>query len=400
MSRQVRTEPLPTLADRWSPRRNSFALLRLVLAFGVLIAHCWPVGYARASLGNSLSRGQTDLGSLSLFGLLVVSGFLNTDSGLRKTGRQFAWRRFLRIFPGLWVCLLVTALVFAPAVALYENGTLHGFWTHGNGPLAYLATNWFGSMQQFSISGLLAHTPYGVAVGGPSAFDGSLWSVHYELGCYIALGVLIATNGLRRRPWTVLLALAVAYLLILRDTFGAGWTTRPVPWGAIGPIPLLGSFAAQWVLYLGFLFLLGAAARLYMGRIPMHGALAVVAGVLILATCRFGAFLAIGLLAYAYLLLYVVVALPGALTRVGRTRDYSYGVYIYAFPVQQMIALTGGTRHGMTVYILLSIAGTFPLAVLSWHLVEHPALSLKDWKPGRSVLAGRTRPGLAGARVL
>lgn len=65
------------------------------------------------------------------------------------------------------------------------------------------------------------------------------------------------------------------------------------------------------------------------------------------------------------------------LQKVGRRNDLSYGVYIYAWPVQQLVALSGGSRHGVALYIALSIALTYPLAALSWFLVEKPALRHK-----------------------
>ena len=372
---------MPTLADRWLPKANSFGLLRVSMAFGVLLAHSWPVGFALPNGGDGLTAHQTDIGNLSIDGLVIVSGFLVTDSGLRFSLREYAWRRFIRIFPGLWTSLVVVALVIAPLVAIYENGNLSGFWTHHDGPFSYIATNSLASMDQFPISGLLSTTPYGHAGGGPSAFQGSLWSLRYEFGCYVIIAILIGTAALRRWPRTVLVMAGVAYLLILRDVFSAStWTIRPPNNGAIGPIPLLGSFAYTWTLYLGFVFLLGAAMRLYLHRVRMHGALAAVAVLLMLVTMWRGGWLAIGLPAYAFLLIYLAVALPAPFTRLGRTRDYSFGVYLYGFPIQQALALAGGARWGLPAFILLSAAGTLACAALSWHLVEHPAMKLKDRK--------------------
>ena len=326
-----------------------------------------------------MSSGQSDLGTLSVQGLFVVSGFLVAGSTLRSSVRRYAWHRVLRIFPGFWVCLLVTALVIAPLVAWYENGNLNGFWSHPTGPFDYLRTNWFASMDQFPISGLLADTPYGRAVGGPSAFDGSLWSLRYGFVCYVLVGVVAAVAVLRFAPRVVLLLLGAGYVLIIRDLLTASsWTIRPPARGVVGPFPFIGTLAAHWMLYLTFLFLLGAAARLYMHRLPMHGALAALAGAVVVGSLWWGAFIVVGLPAYAYLLLYAAVALPDAVKRFSEGRDYSYGVYLYAFPVQQVIALVGGSGYGLPTYLLFSVAGTMMLAAFSWHLVERPALRLKS----------------------
>ncbi|MGX7671268.1 acyltransferase family protein [Plantactinospora sp. DSM 117369] len=394
-STSITDRRVPTLRDRYLPERNAFGLLRLVLALGVLVAHTWPLGFGLPSPGWYASSGQSDLGMLSVQGFFVLSGFLVAGSGLRSSLPRFGWHRFLRIFPGLWACLLVTALVFAPLAAYLEIGTLAGFWSHPAGPLDYLLTNWFASMEQYPISGLLADTPFGRMLGAPSAFDGSLWSLRYELVCYAVVGALVATAVLRRAPRAVLLLLLGLYALILRDLLTAPhWAVRPPEHGAVGPFPLIGSFAANHLLYLGFLFLLGTAARLYMHRLPMTGGLALLAAVLVAASLWQGGFIAIGLPGYAYLLLYLAVAGRGRLTVVGRDRDYSYGTYLYAFPVQQLVALFGGARYGLVGYLLLSLAGTLVFAVASWHLVERPALRLRDyrgWPPRYAGPAPRSR---------
>ncbi|MER7167161.1 acyltransferase [Micromonospora sp. NPDC000207] len=378
---QLDTErgPRRSLADRYDPRDNAFGFLRLALALGVLVAHSWPLGLARPSFGASLTFGQSDLGTLSVQGFFVISGFLVAGSALRLSPARFAWHRALRILPGLWVCLVVTALVIAPAVYVVENGTLTGFLTHPEGPLRYLVVNWFGAMDQYPIAGLLSDTPYGRVVGGPSAFDGSLWSLKYEFGCYLLIGVLAATAVLHRAFRFVLALTVGAYLLVLNDLLTvASVTDRPPQRGAVG-LPLLGSFAADWTLYLTFLFLLGACARRYAHRLPMTGGHALAAVVVMVVSMRLGGFFAVGLPAFAYLVLYLAVALPRALRRIGRERDYSYGIYIYAFPVQQVVALLGGAAGGLLVYTLLSVAGTLLLAVPSWHLVERPALRCRNW---------------------
>ncbi|MEU1588187.1 acyltransferase [Micromonospora sp. NPDC005710] len=379
-----------TLQGRYSAQHNAFGVLRLAMACGVIIAHAGPLGFAQSNVGAASFGRQSDLGTMCLYGFFLISGFLITDSALRSTLRQYVRARALRVFPGLWACLLVTAFVFAPLAALYENGSLDGFWTHPDGPFDYVTTNFLASMEQFPISGLLAETPYGSIVGGPSAFDGSLWTLRYDLAFYGIVGILVVTSVLHRAPRAVLVLTATCYALVLRDFFTAPtWSSRPPQHGAIGPFPLLGAFAADWTLMLGFLFLLGAAARLYAHRIPVTRNLAVLAGVALVGSLWLGGFFAVGLPAFAYLVLFAAVALPKRLSSISRRHDYTYGIYIYGFPVQQMIALLGGTRFGMLGYIVLSLLGALLFAVLSWHLVERPALGFKTG-------SGRARHRRAG----
>ncbi|MEU5553722.1 acyltransferase [Micromonospora sp. NPDC047793] len=368
----------PTLQDRYSARHNAFGALRLAMACGVIIAHSGPIGFGVGNLGTGLFAGQSDIGTMSLYGFFLISGFLITDSALRSSLPQYIRARALRVLPGLWVCLLVTAFVIAPLVAIYENGSLDGFWGHPEGPFDYVTTNVLASMEQFPISGLLADTPYGRLGGGPSAFDGSLWTLRYDLAFYGVVALLMMTAVLRRSPRAVLLLTVICYALVLWDFLnGPTITARPPQHGAIGPFPLIGAFAADWTLMLGFLFLLGTAARLYAHRIPVNGVWAALAGVVLTGSLLKGGFFAVGLPAFAYVVLYAAVALPKQLSRISRRHDYTYGLYIYGFPVQQVIALVGGAEFGVFGYTVLSLLGTLAFAVPSWHLVERPALRFK-----------------------
>lgn len=106
----------------------------------------------------------------------------------------------------------------------------------------------------------------------------------------------------------------------------------------------------------------------------------------------------------AYVCLWLGVMLP--LQRVGRTNDISYGVYIYAFPVQQLLVLYGATVLGVWGFIGLATVITIPFAVASWLIVEKPAMSLKSMTlrrrtfglpPRRATAEQITPPGQAAA---
>jgi peptidoglycan/LPS O-acetylase OafA/YrhL len=369
---------MSTLAERYDPRSNAFGLLRLLLAMGVLVAHSQTVGFAQPPLGLTVTRGQIDLGSVAVKGFFLISGFLVTGSALRISWPRFGWHRLLRIMPAYWVCLVVTAFVFAPFVAYLERGTIHGIWHHPESPFRYVWFNAFLSMDQYRIGGLLTTTPFGRYAGGPSAFDGSLWSLRYEAACYVLIALLSVLAVLRRARWAVLFLTLCTVGLAVRDVVVTGqWAFHPVGHPELRPFPMVGAFTFDQVQYLLVMFLLGACAYLYRERIPMNGLLAAAAAAVFVVTLTTGGFLSLGLLAYAYLLLYAALALPRKLHRIGVDRDYSYGIYIYAFPMQQILGLLGATRFGPVAYLALTVLMTAILAALSWHLVERPAMSLK-----------------------
>ncbi|WP_327005697.1 acyltransferase [Dactylosporangium sp. NBC_01737] len=359
------------MVDRYSPRANALGFLRLCLALAVLVGHSWPLGAGRATPGLGFSHGQADVGALAVDGFFVLSGFLVTASAARLGSVRFAWHRCLRIFPGLWVCLLATALL-AGLFATFRDAGL------------FAARNALGQPHQWGIGTLFSDTPYGRLTGGGSVVNGSLWSLSFELFWYAVLTALTACGVIRRSPRLILLLTAGAYAVLLSDflhQLPATPYTIPQPRGTFGPIPFFGSLNTQTLVYLGFLFLLGASAQLYQHRVPAHPLLAAAAAAVLLATLRFGAFHVLGYPALAYLLLWAACTLPPWTHRIGRDRDYSYGIYIYAFPTQQVMAALGVHHWGLPAYIAASAAATTLLAAASWHLVERPALRLKHWTP-------------------
>ncbi|SCG61701.1 acyltransferase family protein [Micromonospora humi] len=379
--RSLASQPL---ADAYHGRANGFGALRLAFALAVVLSHSAALGFGRPLLH------RVDLGALAVAGFFTISGFLVVGSARRSSVPRFLWHRALRIWPGLWACLLVTGLVVAPVLHLERHGTLDGLWRGPGGVLDYLRQNWWGGLRQFGIADLLVgDTPYWRWQGG-NTLNGSLWTLAYEIYCYLAVAVLAALTVLRRQlRWLVLLAAIAVFGVLCWNYLRQGiWTV-----GAVGPLPLLGALEKTYLLWYGFLFLVGGVAELYRDRLPINdllGLLALVAvGWLAVRGSFVGpgpaavdrAFFAPALLAYGYAVLWLAVRLPAPLHRVGRTHDYSYGVYIYSFLVQQVLAKAGVQAVGPVGFLVASAVLSIGLAMLSWHLVEKPALRLKDWTP-------------------
>ncbi|MET9852906.1 acyltransferase [Streptomyces sp. NPDC006450] len=371
-----------TLGELYSPRANSFGVLRLVLASSVVLSHVWPIGWGPLDPLWTYSGAQTDVGKMAVVGFFVLSGFMITGSGARGTCGRYAWHRALRILPGLWGSLLVSALVVLPLLYAHLHGTTDGYWNHREGPVSYLQGTWNTSVStHWDISGVLSE---GKARG--TNFDpgvnGALWSLKYEVFCYVMVGLLAASGALRRARRLVPLTAAVLGLLILRD-----WVTAPSPRGIPGDmraavqVPLLGSMSVHFLIHLCFVFLIGATFQLYRDRVPVHDGLALICAAVLGGTLVCGGVFVLGYPAFAYLLLWLAIRLPRPFRRIGRERDYSYGIYIYGFTVEQALALLGYARYGKPVFLLLAMAGTLLLAALSWHLVESQAMKLKNWTP-------------------
>ncbi|MFG1868663.1 acyltransferase family protein [Micromonospora arborensis] len=365
------------LDQAYAGRANSFGFLRLGFAFAVVLSHAAVLGFGRPI------THRVDISGLAVAGFFGVSGFLITRSARRISLPRFLWHRGLRIWPGLWVCLLFIGFVVAPVLYLARHGTLDGLWWGPNGVFNYLRSNWWGGMRQDSIADLLrGDTPYWRWTGG-HPINGSLWTLAYEITCYLLVAIAAVLTLLRRQFRLLPLLVMVAVFGVLcwnynqQVTGGEGILTN----GSIGPVPLLGWFSASYFLWYAFMFLAGGVAELYSDRLPINDLLGVLALAVVGWFAFHGAFFGPGLLAYAYVILWLAVRLPKALHRVGQANDYSYGVYIYSFTVQQVMAKVGVQAIGIVGFFLASALVSTGLAVVSWHLVEKPALRLKNWTP-------------------
>lgn len=331
----------------FDPRLNALNLIRLLLATGVIVWHSVSLG------GSSFTFWplQQFMADFSVDGFFAISGFLIVLSWTRDPRwMRYLVARVLRIMPAFWVCLIVTAFVIAPLA--------QGVWGAEN--LTYVLKNAALVMFQYDIAG----TPLGVPFQG--LWDGSLWTLAWEFFCY--LGVLaLGVCGLLKRPWVIPSLFALATLGAIANALGF--------LGGVlgGNVPAMSRF--------GLMFLAGAMIYQFRDRIPVSP-LWVIVAVLILAGSLFMPnYRIVAALPIAYLVL-----TAGAIVKHERLRlrnDISYGVYIYAFPLQQTLLIFGASAFGVLWFAVLSAIATLPLAIASWFLVEKPAMRLRRRKTAR-----------------
>jgi peptidoglycan/LPS O-acetylase OafA/YrhL len=330
-------------------RRNSLNLFRLILAATVLFAHAFYI----AGAGEGPQLHGENLGGWAVAGFFVLSGFLITRSRLRSAPGDYLLHRIARIFPGFLVCLVVIAFLFAPIAALIEHGTLAGFLSTSVTPFEYVWGNATLYIDHYSIGNTLQSVPY------PQAWNGSLWTLFYEFICYVLVWLLGGLAVFRRSPWPAL----VAYLLGLGIWIGIGLAER---WGLDESFFLLAKLAP---FFLGGAFVFFVVERAGVNRWLAVASLVIAIG-LILLIPRWGGQAAAPFLAYGLLWLSAVLRQPTWIAR----NDVSYGFYIYAWPVQQLVVLIGGAALGLPLYFLATVVITFGLAWLSWVLVERRAM--------------------------
>jgi peptidoglycan/LPS O-acetylase OafA/YrhL len=372
-----------TLAEVFSGRENGVGLLRFSLALSVIITHSGILGFNRGDLFGGVFRNQQAVGGLAVAGFFVLSGMLITRSARRTGFLRYCWHRALRIFPALWVCLIVTAFVVAPLIALHERGSLNGFWTEADGgPFGYVHLNMWTGIRQGGIHNLLVGTtPWG-RVTKTSVFDGALWSLVYEMFCYLIVGSLLVSGVLRNARRLMPIMAAVLYVRIVLDfRLSSSWTGGEVAGYDRFDAHWFGTIDMHWIVYLGFLFFAAGSLELYRERVPIHDGLGLASLALSLGSLLLGGWFVIGYPAFVYLMVWAACRLPRWTHWVGRKNDYSYGIYIYGLVGQQVLASLGWNRWGYWPYLAMAIAAAWTAAFLSWHLVEKHFLKLKNWTP-------------------
>jgi peptidoglycan/LPS O-acetylase OafA/YrhL len=355
-----------TFEDAFDPRANAFSFLRFALALLVIFSHCHPLGGFGPEPLAAATGGEQTLGLVAVALFFVLSGFLITRSSVQapSTGR-FLWHRFLRIYPGYWVCLILTALVFAPIICRVEHGSFTAlFGIERNHPLTYITRNFTLHMRQFTIASLMRSLPY------PWIVNGSLWSLSFELVCYFAVAVMGWIGIFRRARGAVLGMFLLCWGLHLFDLKTPALFHLCLPF-----------FDDGQGLRLFLYFLGGSVFFLFREKIPCDARIFAAAVIALPLATRCGGFSLVAPIALPYALLWLAFTLP--LSRFDRWGDFSYGLYIYAFPVQQTLAMFQVHRAGLVAYFLLSTLITLALAIASYRLVEAPCLRLKHIVVGR-----------------
>jgi peptidoglycan/LPS O-acetylase OafA/YrhL len=364
-----------TLATALSGKSNAFGFLRFVLASLVLVSHMYPLGgYGEDPMLGWSKRQST--GGLAVAGFFAISGYLITKSAIRTNVVPYLWHRVLRILPGFWLCLALTAFVFGPFVWWYGRGSLSGYFGRGvGGPFAYFMSNAGLEMHQYGIHDLLAGTPYGQQVKA-SVFNGSLWTLIYEWRCYIVVGLLAGFGVLRGAKPLIFLTAVILWVLTVLQIVDPTIPGRIAPW-----------LTDIYNVRLPMIFMVGAVFAVFADRIPVNDKLGGLAAFLVVVSLFTGGYIVLGYPALAYLMLWLAARLRGPFRRVGAVNDYSYGIYIYGFLIQQLLAGGGVYSWGKVPYLALTFVLTLVCAFLSWHLVEKHALRLKDWGPGQGAKA-------------
>lgn len=340
-------------------RDNNFNLIRVVAALAVLITHSFVLTTGTGDTEPfQQSLGMT-LGTVAIDIFFITSGFLVTASLLtRQSIIEFIWARTLRIFPALLVMLLLTVFGLG---AFFTSLPLSSYFVDSVVYIYFLKCATLVSGVGKSLPGVFDDNPY------RNAFNGSLWTIHYEVAMYAILAVVwIAFRTIKgNRP-------SLFQLAIVTGSVVTGILAVALHFHLPADSKLL------IILKLFFMFFSGAAFYVLKEHITLSRSFFWLCVIALLASIIVNkdAFFVVYILTIAYVLFYVAYIPSGFIRKYNQVGDYSYGIYIYAFPIQQSVA---ALIPGVSVLSMLSIStsAALLLAALSWYLVERRALALK-----------------------
>ncbi|WP_294181460.1 acyltransferase [uncultured Schumannella sp.] len=324
---------------------NNFDGLRLIAAVAVLVGHAWPLtgrSDAPAIAGLLVSH-------LAVYVFFSISGYLITVSwNSSPRVASYLRRRAARIFPALLAVLLTTVLVIGPISTVLPIGR-------------YFATpeTW-----EYLAAGMLLAPRYtlpGVFQANPSsAVNGSLWSLGPEFISYllvIVVGLLALAFPEKWRAASATLVFA-AFGIMLAVAY---WTV---------PIEAIQDSAPAMVF-----FVVGSSiARFAVGaRLPLWPVIPLILMWILVSAISDAATVYAAWLAVPYASIAVGQRSWPVLSKLGRYGDFSYGIYLWSFPLQQVVWLIAPAIP-LLPNICLVLVATSAAAVVSWFLIERPAI--------------------------
>lgn len=333
---------------------NNFNFIRIIAAWLVLYGHSFQFIGGH----DPLFMSYLPLGTLGVYIFFTISGFLVAQSWENDPNLyRFFFRRILRIFPALIVCILLTTYLLGPVITTLPMNE------YIKSPHTLFYLNNILLYPIFYLPGVFEDNII------PYAVNGSLWSLPIEFLSYIILAI---TAFIFKSKWNYAL---MAILFLIVTFFWAGRSQEPLVY--------YGSDLRQLFLC-GSFFWIGSVISAF--KLQKYLNITTVTLSLVLMLCLEPFTYYLDILSRILIPVTVIgfgIASLGFINKLTSTGDYSYGVYIYAFPIQQSIAYLY-PEINLVTYLFSSTIITLILAIASWHLIEKRMMKLKPNKPNNN----------------
>ena len=352
MKTRAHANPSPRLADILTPEANSFGVLRFLMATLVLISHSYLYCAGTSEAEPLVGWLGRSLGECAVQVFFILSGVMVAQSFDRsRSVVDFAVARILRIFPALIVCVLITSFLIGPIVSRLAPAD----YLMNPGLYGYLAKTLTLSTGSASLPGVFETVPYAGYV------NSSLWTLKYEVLCYVGLA-LLGFVGLFQPRWRWPALTGLAFLVA---TVSLSLPSNPDAFVFLDNLR-----------YFAVFFGTGVLAYLVRKDLRINALVLVPLFALFVVTVR-TPFAEVGAALFlAYAALCAATLTWGPLRALCNRFDTSFGIYIGAGPIQQTLLWLIPTLTPIWLS-LLAFAIVFPIAFLSWIGLEKPALRLR-----------------------
>jgi len=344
--------------DYLNNRNNNFNIIRFIAASLVLYAHSFPLLFGKDGIDPFKIFIGMHLGEVAVDIFFITSGFLIANSFFRKKSiLSFVWARFLRIYPALFISVLFCIFLGF----FFSNLDFRDYFFNYETVKFFLKNISLFFGVEYYLPNVFSENPYS------SAINGSLWTLPWEVKMYLYLVVIgtlilfmkdIFHNDKLIKITFVSISLISTFLYILDHFYN------------ILPHNFIRLFT---------FFFLGVMYYVLKDNIKLSKKILIVFIILLI----FASFLNKDLFFILYILFlpYVILSLSyipeGMIRQFNNYGDYSYGIYIYAFPIQQTIVFLI-PNISISEMIAYSFIITLMFAILSWHLIESKCLKLKN----------------------
>lgn len=344
----------------YDKRHNAYDDVRFILAVAVLYVHSYGLLGKSTWLGIFTHR-QVDVSIFAVYGFFVLSGFFMIQSLERNPSLiSYSKHRFARILPAFWLSLGLSAFVLAPL--LLENLAVFSY--HPGSPLHFFIHAGSFHIWEYSwgISGMFPNNPI------PEGINGSMWTLKHEVALYFALPLMLFIFGKSDRVIiliTVFFTILNLYCIYSNNQLKL-FNLPEYAWViSSGQYPFFVAFANY--------FFIGVCCYRFRHHLYFSLLYFIPLAALFIIAASKGHMKTLFILVVPYTVLFL-----GALLKqkwIARYGDYSYGMYIYAFPIQQLLIHLFGKDHLTPIALFIySFLLTLILSICSWHLLEHPIL--------------------------
>ena len=335
--------------------KNNFDFLRLVFSIFVIITHSFVLSGNKEWDYLCVLTGQNILlSAIGVKGFFIISGYLIYKSIIRSNSlKQFYWNRLLRIVPALFIVVFLSvlfgSLLYNSPIPYLQNTAV---WT-------YIPVNISLFMNQYYIPGIFEHNPY------KGSINGSLWTIPYEFKMYILCSLIFFIKNKLSSIRILLIGVFIISFLINVLYFQQ--------------FKNLGTYASG-ILISDFICMFSAGsllAALNIDQVKHLSIMSLLTFILLIVsivthTFEYAHYLLLPLLVISFGLLSTPI-----ISSIGSyIGDVSYGIYLYGFPVQQI--LMSFQTFNQLELMIYSLVISIILAFLSWHIIEKNALRLKN----------------------